>query len=206
MRLLFTVILLCVTVSPAVAEKMAFDINLSGTSNLGNTLTLFGTLLVDPALPIDNSNIGPYSLFVQRNAETSVRPLSFFSFAVPNETLGTVQMAWSLSGNDLYVSRTSALDSSVVYAYLGFNVPPPQPTASFNLGSGALAHSITYGDTSGFETAVLKGASAADGPNGFLVGRAVVPVPAPSSLLLGLTGAWLVGGFARCRRRVAPGA
>ena len=202
MRLLATAILLCCCVSNAVAEKIPFTIDLSGTSNLGNTLSVFGTFRVDPALPIDSLNIGPYSLFVQRNAETPVRSLSFLSLAVPNDTLGTMQMAWSLLGNNLYVSRTSPEDSTVTYLGLSF-LNPLLPTASFNLGSGAFEHSITYGDMSGIETAVLKGVSGPDGPNGFRVATAVfpVPVPAPSSFMLGLAGMCMIGFFVRRQRQ-----
>jgi hypothetical protein len=107
-------------------------------------------------------------------------------------------MIWSLVGDDLYVSRTSAEDSSVTY--VGFNFFPPQPTASFNLGSGTFEHSITYGDASGYETAVLKGVSGADGPNGFRVGTLANAVPEPSSLVLGLTGAFFLAAFTRRRR------
>ncbi|CAA0094021.1 Uncharacterised protein [Halioglobus japonicus] len=198
MRLLLVVVLFCCSVPASLASSIPFSIDLSGTTEPGNELRVFGTLRVDPAAPIDNSNIGAYSLFVQRNAETPVRSLSFFSIAVPNETLGTMQLAWSMVGNDLFVTRTSAEDSSVTY--VGFSLFPPQTTASFNLGSGALAHSITYGDASGLETAVLKGVSGPDGPNGFLVGTAVAPVSAPSSLALSLVSVCLMARIQRRRQ------
>ena len=197
MRIFLVVVLFFSSVTASLASPLLFNIDLSGTSELGNELRVFGTLRVDPAAPIDGSNIGPYSLFVQRNAETPVRSLGFISLAVPNEMLGTVQMSWSQLGDDLYITRTSAADSSITY--VGFSLLPPQPTASFNLGSGAQVHSITYGDASSLETAVLNAASGPDGPNGFLVGTAAVPVSAPSSLALGLGGIYLM---ARLRRRV----
>jgi PEP-CTERM motif-containing protein len=199
MRLLLVVVLFFSSGTASLASPVLFNIDLSGTSELGNELRLFGALRIDPAAPIDGSNIGAYSLFVQRNAETPVRSLSFFSIAVPNDTLGTMQLAWSQTGDDLYISRTSAADSTITY--VGFSLFPPQPTASFNLGSGALAHSITYGDASGLETAVLKTASGPDGPNGFRLGTAAVPVSAPSSLALGLAGVGLMAPLMRRRKQ-----
>ena len=184
MRLLITAILVFCCASTALAEKTLFNVGLSGTSNLGNNLEVFGQVNIDPTLPIDNSNIGGSSLFVQRNAETPIRSLSFIALAIPNETLGTVQMEWSLIGNDLYVSRTSAEDSAVTYAGLSLTAPQ-QPSASFSLGSGAFDHTITYGDASALETVVLKGVSGPDGTNGFLVGT-VAPIPDPPSPLCDL--------------------
>lgn len=200
MRLLLIVVLFFSSVTASLASPVLFNVGLSGTSDLGNELRVFGALRVDPAAPIDGSNIGAYSLFVQRNAEIPVRSLGFFSLAVPNDTLGTMQLAWSQLGDDLYITRTSAADSSI--AYVGFSFLPPQPTASFNLASGAQGHSITYGDARGLETAVLKAASGPDGPNGFRVGTAAALVPAPSSLALGLAGVGLLARF--MQRRVPP--
>ena len=108
MRLLLTALIGFSSVSMSLADMITFEVNLSATSDLGNNLTVFGLLKVDPTLPIDNSNIGAQNLFVQRNSGNTARSLSFMSLAIPNDTLGTVQMEWSLTGSNLYVSRTSS--------------------------------------------------------------------------------------------------
>lgn len=176
MRLLIGAVLTCCCGASAVAERKLFDVHLSGTSEQGNHLTVSGQLSIDPTLAIDGSNIGGSSLFVQRNSETPARPLSFLTLAIPNDTLGTVQMAWSLVGKQLYITRLSEEDSTITY--VGLSLSSPQlPNASLSLSSGTNTHALTYGNASGIETAVLKSASGPDGPQGFLVGT-LAPEPA----------------------------
>ena len=166
-----------------------FDVDLSGTGDrFGNQFRVFGTLTLDPDLPVGSAIVSS-SLQFQRNAESP-----FALPSIPNVSYNDGDddtLDWVQDGTNLYITRTSPINRFFAWNAVDANFGSGQ----FALGGGSNPHQLFYDDTFDFEIAELKAPSGPDGPNGFLVGTLV---PEPSSLAL-----LALGGVAALRRRRA---
>jgi hypothetical protein len=88
------------------------------------------------------------------------------------------QLAWGVSGGNLYVTRTGT-GTGTVNDYFGWRYPLGGDV-EFLFGAGPNAHSLYYA-LSDTDYAILKPSGGLDGPYGFLVGTAI---PEPSSAIL----------------------
>jgi PEP-CTERM motif len=178
-------LILCFTANSLQAAIMTFNVDLTGVaSGSGHTLRVFGTITVDPALPV-SAAATTSNLFFQHQTDT---PISLPS----NPNLGAAmpsQLAWDIFGGNLYVTRTGTVNE-----YFGWKYSFA-PEIELLFGSGVNTHNIFYVSSHTEET-ILKPSGGPDGPNGFLVGTAI---PEPSSALL-VAGFGAVFSMQRRRR------
>ena len=153
------------------AEIITFNVNLSGRDSLSNhLLTVFGTISVDPALPISGDATAS-SLFMQFNSDSPI-PLQQVPVTAPSILSDLV---WSMNLDRLYVTRAGNENN-----FIGWG--DPSARTQFGLLSGGLPHYATYYISPDETVEVfLKAPSGPDGPNGFLIGTAV---PEPASTVL----------------------
>jgi PEP-CTERM motif len=181
-------VMLCFAANPLQAGIMTFNVNLSGVGVLGNTLRVFGTITVDPDQPISRASTTS-SLQFQFRSDTPKPFASSYNVG----PLNAENLAWNVSGGDLYISRLTNVGEAVGWLT---NEPLGQQSA-IEFGSGSFAHRIIQFAAVGIEDLYdLKPSGSPDGPNGFLVGRAV---PEPSSALL-LAGFGAIYSLTRRRR------
>lgn len=155
------------------AESTTFNVDFRGAARgSGHTLRAYGTITVDPALPV-SAAATTSNLFFQHETDT---PIPFPS----NPNLGTAvpsQFEWDLFDGNLYVTRTGTVNQ-----YFGWKHSAGAPDVELLFGSGVNTHNLFYNlRTDPFDEFILKPSGGPDGPNGFLVGTAI---PEPSSAVL----------------------
>ncbi len=193
--MLTTLVLLTVAFSQRHLDAglVTFNVNHSGSDIVnGNTLRLYGTISVDPNLPIQAATISS-NLWLQLNADA---PVAFSS--TPNDgDAAPTSLAWSLINGNLHIVRTGSSPQ-----YFGWKVENNPIFYYATLGAGDNAHGIAYANIStlNFNNVFFKNPSGPDGPNGFLFATAV---PEPSSFVLcSMVGSlWMIVDSRRRKRR-----
>jgi hypothetical protein len=177
-------LLLCFCATSLHAALMTFNVDLSGVAaGSGHTLRAFGTITVDPLLPMSRDTTTSNLQFQHHTDLPVLMPSTpTLGAAVPS------QLAWGVFGGNLYVTRTGSANEYFGWAYRAGG------EAEVLFGSGVNSHNLFYSGAH-VEALILKPPGAPDGPNGFLVGTLV---PEPSSWTLSVAFGAL---FARRRRR-----
>lgn len=188
---LFGLLLSCAA-SSANAGLITVNVDLAGADIFsGNTLRVFGTLTVDPDMPISAVGITS-ALNLQRKLESPIPLPSIPRVAGP----ASESLAWYFFDNMLFINRTSSDDAFIVWETYGRSTE-----VGFKFGSGGNSHSAKLIDAFPhnivFDLVYLKHDGPVDGPFGFLVGN-VVPEPTSTSMLV-VFGA--VSTLLRFRRR-----
>lgn len=189
-------LILCFTANSLQAASTTFNVDLTGVaSGSGHTLRVYGTITVDPALPV-SSAATTSSLFFQHETDTPIPFPSNLNLGAAASNLLSSQFEWDLFDGNLYVTRTGT-GTGTFRDYFGWKYPGGDMDIELLFGSGPNAHSLYYNGTHA-DLVILKPSGGPDGPNGFLVGTAI---PEPSSALL-LAG---FGAISMQRRRRPAG-
>ena len=183
------VILLLLPTLTARAAIMTFNVDFFGVGGARNhDLHVFGTITVDPTMPVaplaTSSN-----LWLQHETDNPI--------ALPSRPTSDAPvlsaLEWNLSGNDLYISRTSTATEKLRFDSFGVRGVDNFIGVGFSFGSGTRQHRIDFAHSGqlGVDGLILKDASGPDGPLGFFVGTAVsIPEPTSAIFLAGLSAAF----------------
>jgi|688.fasta_scaffold00135_57 hypothetical protein len=190
-RLVFSSIglLLTFAANSVYGGLITFNVDLSGVDeSSGDTLRVFGTLTVDPYMPITVTSISS-ALYLQQNSNAPL-PLPSNPHLV-----GTVSdnLAWFLFDDMLFLNRTTNEGSFIEWDGFGSSTH-----AFLIFGSGSVSHIAGYSKSHPPNVAIndvlFKASGPVDGPFGFLVGTVT---PEPSSLVMTA----VLGAFIPLQRR-----
>ena len=174
----------------ASADIATYDIDFSGTTLFGDSLSVSGTLTLDPDLPVGSAIISS-SLQLQFASDPVLNLPSVPSYEGPGDV--ATALDWRVVGNDLFVDRLTNDSAGVVWA-----ITTSPIVSTFQFAAGPNDHAISYinTDTSGIGGITLLPAGGPDAGVGFKVGTAV---PEPSSAALAIS--LLAGAVLRRNRR-----
>ena len=189
LQLVLCASLVCFNATAVLGAVQTFNVDLFGVASSGHELRVFGTITLDPSLPV-LAAIQSSSLQFQHQSDPLIAFTSLPNYYSGNPSSG---LEWSVSDDNLYINRVSTADEFIVWEI--YETPPfGPPFHAFGLGSGRWNHEMDDRNFSDHEDfAILKAAGPADGPTGFLVGTAI-PEPSSAMILAGF-------GAAFCMRR-----
>lgn len=170
-------LLIGLPISPLHAGLITFNVDLSGVDEFIDNalLRVYGTLTVDPDLPITAAGIFS-SLTFQRDSMT---PILLPSTPEVSASVSD-NLAWSVIGDMLFINRTGHNNANIIWEEIDFTTRPFRE-GYFRLGSGLNSHKLYSGFGLNSAEVVLKAKGPPDGPYGFLIGTVV---PEPASLLM----------------------
>jgi hypothetical protein len=183
-RFLILPFFLLLAASAAQGEVQTFYLDFSSDSGdyqyvslTGHSLRVYGTLTIDPDLPI-GSSVQASELYLQHAGDParliSGPPIYYGSEAA---------LEWNVVGDELYINRltTNAMGASGRAGMVWALGPPTGGLLRFGGGQFQDHALFIDNDSSHVDRLTLKGASEPDGPQGFLVGTRV---PEPTSVII----------------------